>query len=345
MKHFFSSRAEKIKQSASLIFIIIIAAIFGYLVGLYVQKNNYAHFLKSFRNIRENSTRYMFINPLIGGVSSPATDVGLFADISDDIRAYLKKEEDSDNLYNYSFYFRDLNTGLWFGINESTDFFPASLFKLPIALAVYKQAEADPGLLVRQAVYTKELSDINNAVSSNSQSSLEVGKTYSVEELVTIMLTNSDNGAKNLLLTLFEKKYLDQLFSIVSLVNPVPGKTYLISSREYALFFRVLYGSSYLNEEHSEHILSLLAKSTFKDGLVAGVPETILVAHKFGTYEFEERHNGVSVPAQQLHDCGVVYHERNPYIFCLMTKGKDEQTLFKIISHVSKMVYDYQDNK
>ena len=111
----------------------VIMLLLGYSVGLYVQKNNYAKFLGSFRNIRENSERYTFVNPLIGGVSAPATDVGIFSDINDDVEAYLKNEEDNDVLYGYSFYFRDLNTGLWFGLNESQDFFPASLFKLPVA--------------------------------------------------------------------------------------------------------------------------------------------------------------------------------------------------------------------
>jgi beta-lactamase class A len=174
---------------------------------------------------------------------------------------------------------------------------------------------------------------------------LEIGKAYSVEDLVSIMLMNSDNGAKNLLLTLTDRNYIKQLFSIVSLVNPETTKALTISSREYALFFRVLYGSSYLNEEHSERILSLLSQSTFKDGLVAGLPEGTPVAHKFGTYEFDETIDGKVRSAQQLHDCGVVYHKENPYIFCLMTKGKDTNTLFKVISHVSKLVYDYQDTK
>jgi hypothetical protein len=77
--------------------------------------------------------------------------------------------------------------------------------------------------------------------------------------------------------------------------------------------------------------------------LVAGVPQNVPIAHKYGTYEFEENVNGRKVLAEQLHDCGIVYHVEKPYVFCFMTKGKDVETLYRIISHVSKLVYDYQE--
>lgn len=326
------------------IVILLVLAIFsGYQIGLYVQKDNYADFLRSFKNIRENSDKYKFINPLIGGISPPATDVGIYSDIKDQIVSYLGEEEKKGNLYDYSFYFRDFGTGLWFGVNESFDFFPASLFKLPIAIAIYKQGEDNPTFLQKKTVYTQELSKINTSMQGNSQTSLVVGKTYTIEELVEIMIIKSDNGAKDLLLTNIDKEYLNQLFSVVSLVDPRSVKIYTISSRKYAHFIRILYGSSYLNEEHSEFLLKLLSQSTFKDGLVAGLPENISVAHKFGTYEFNENIGGKEVSVQLLHDCGVVYHPEKPYVFCFMTKGKDLSTLYRIISSVSKMIYENQE--
>ncbi len=322
---------------------VILFSFIGFFAGVVFEKDKYGDFMRSFRNIRENSNKYTFINPLVGNVSAPATDVGIFSDIKKDIMAYLSKEEKRGQLYSYSFYFRDMGSGLWFGSNESEDFFPASLFKLPIAMAVYKQGEDNPSFLKRRVVYTKEVSDINSSVKTNSESLLVIGGEYSVEDLVSIMITESDNGAKNLLLTVLDKQYINGLFTIVSLVDPDIVRTYTVSSRKYALFLRVLYGSSYLNEDHSELLLKLLSKSTFKDGMVAGVPGSIPVAHKFGTYEFEEVVNGATVTTHQLHDCGVVYHAERPYIFCLMTKGKEEEHLFKIIANVSRMVFEYQE--
>lgn len=323
--------------------IIALSLVCGYIMGMSIQKSRYVHFLSSFKNIRENSDKYKFINPLIGTVSPPATDVDIFSDIKSDIVSYLVKEKKEGSLYDYSFYFRDLGTGLWFGAHEDADFSPASLFKLPVAIAVYKQAESDSAFLKKLVVYTKELDDMNNSATSNAESVLVIGKAYTIEELVLLMIVDSDNGAKNLLLASIDISYLDNLFTAVSLASPSQSTVYSISSRKYAHFLRALYGSSYLNEEHSEFILSILSQTTFKDGLVAGLPKGMSVAHKYGTYQFEEMINGEKMSTEQLHDCGVVYHKENPYIFCFMTKGKDLKNLYRIISHVSSLVYKSQE--
>ncbi len=334
---------KKYFNALKVVILLVVALSAGYFFGSYIQKNKYKDFVKSFRTLRENSDKFAFINPLIGGVSLPATEVGLFTKTKDEIEDYLQAEEKKGNLYDYSFYYRDLNTGLWFGANDSAEFLPASLFKLPIAIAAYKQAEDDPYFLDKRLQYTQEIADRNILIQLNAQSTLSVGSFYSVKELINIMLTASDNGAKDLLLNVMDMRYIEQLFSIVTSLSPTDAMAYQISSRKYAHFLRMLYGSSYLNEEHSEFILSLLAKSTFKDGLAAGVPGNILIAHKFGAYQVEEKINGREIMTQQLHDCGVVYHQDRPYVFCLMTKGKNLEILYKVISKVSKIVYDEQE--
>ncbi len=338
----FNDYYKKHKNTALAVVLFVTAITIGFFIGMHVQKDNYKEFVRSFRNIRENSEKFTFINPLIGGVSAPATDVGLFTDTKEKIETYLKDQERKKNLYDYSFYYRDLNTGLWFGANDASEFLPASLFKLPIAIAAYKQAEDESPFLNKKVMYTKDIAERNTLIQLNAQSTLVVGNSYSVEDLVKIMLTASDNGAKDLLLSVMNIRYIDQLFSLVSLVDPRDVKAYQISSRKYAHFLRMLYGSSYLNEEHSELILSMLAKSEFKDGLVAGVPSDIQIAHKFGAYQAEAQVDGQRVMAQQLHDCGIVYHRERPYIFCFMTQGKDVQNLYDIISHISRIVYDDQ---
>ena len=335
------------KYKKSIIGVLVPLFLFaaGYYLGSLMQQNKYSDFLQGFKNIRENSDQYKFINPLIGGITAPATDIGLFSDVSKQVKKYLAKEIKAGNLYDYSFYVRDLNSGLWFGDRDHSGFFPASLFKLPIAIAAYKQGEDDFSFLKRRVIYTKELAEQNTLTQLNAESTLVVGGSYSVEELVEKMLTVSDNGAKDLLLSIMNLSYVDKLFSIVSLVDSVTPNGYEISSRKYALFLRVLYGSSYLNEEHSELLLEMLSKSSFKDGLVGGVPGNVRVAHKFGVYEVTETANQKEKTGQQLHDCGVVYHPEHPYIICLMTKGKNQEILFKIIANVSRVVYESQSNE
>ena len=82
-------------------------------------------------------------------------------------------------------------------------------------------------------------------------------------------------------------------------------------------------------------MLGLLSQSTFQQGLVAGLPAGIVVAHKFG----ERGYNNPTIP-DQLHDCGIVYTKK-PYVICVMTQGTGYDAMAGIIAHISKMVYDY----
>ncbi|HVZ24206.1 MAG TPA: serine hydrolase, partial [Vicinamibacterales bacterium] len=52
-----------------------------------------------------------------------------------------------------SVYFRDLVHGPVFGINETTDFAPASLLKLPIAFVFMNGEELQPGVLDSKIIY------------------------------------------------------------------------------------------------------------------------------------------------------------------------------------------------
>ncbi|MHB8709527.1 MAG: serine hydrolase, partial [Desulfuromonadales bacterium] len=69
------------------------------------------------------------------------------------------------------------------------------------------------------------------------------------------------------------------------------------------------------------------------DGLTAGLPKSIEVAHKFG-----ER--GDLAGAMQLHDCGVIYHPDTPYLLCVMTRGDQHNQMTAAIAETSRMVYD-----
>ena len=69
---------------------------------------------------------------------------------------------------------------------------------------------------------------------------------------------------------------------------------------------------------------------------MAGVPSSTVVAHKFG--EHVSLANG-QINTIELHDCGIVYYNNNPYFLCIMTKGRDLGELKNIIKGISSIVY------
>src|SRR6185503_17380876 len=115
---------------------------------------------------------------------------------------------------------------------------------------------------------------------------------------------------------------------------PAMNQDYLIDTHTYASFFRILYNATYLDRHDSEEILTTLTEASFKDGLIADIPASVTVAHKFGSRKVDD------AGKVQLHDCGIIYVPGKPYILCVMTQGTDFNKLADFIQSVSKLVYN-----
>jgi beta-lactamase class A len=309
--------------------------IFGYSLGIGKEKNLVQGYFEKYDVINKRNPIYSFTSSSVGSDAPQATTLGLYENAYDDVTSIIEKEKKAGVLDDISFYYRDMNSATWFGYQEEEAFIPASLLKLLYALAAYKQEEEHPGFLSQRLQFTRDTYDIAASRSQPVETELAVGNWYSVEDLVKDMVINSDNSARDLLSGVIYEKYLNDLYYIIGIRTPELRKEYKISAKDYSLFLRILYNSKFISEEHSDHLLNLLAQSTFTDGLVSGVGDKIPVAHKFGSYVF----NDAESPYQEIHDCGIIYYPDEPYLLCVMTKGKSQEDLVRIISDISKSIY------
>jgi beta-lactamase class A len=230
-----------------------------------------------------------------------------------------------------------LNDGTWFGIDESTMFTPGSLLKVPLALSILRRYESDPSFARKPLTYTGD--DAEKLQTFPPLEYAKAGKAYTLPELLRLSLMFSDNNATGLLTTLIDFHELQESYSDLGITPPEAGKDYLMSVRTYTSFFRILYNATYINHTDSNAVLDLLSQSSFTQGLRAGVPEHVPVAHKFGervTADLQE---------SQLHDCGIVYQEDTPYILCVMLRGKDMKVLPPIIAEISRITYEKRTRK
>jgi beta-lactamase class A len=234
-------------------------------------------------------------------------------------------------------YFRDLNNGPAFGINESEPFIPASLMKVPIMMAWFAASEEEPELLDKNIVFTKKYSLATPGVQHiPPQEEIVPGMTYTARELIRRSIVYSDNQAVTRLIEELPPRHVRDLFAILDIPDGVlNGPDGRLSVKEYASFFRVLFNSSYLDRNLSESALKLLSETQFNRGLVAGVPTGVLVAHKFGEAGDESVH--------QIHDCGIVYYPGHPYLICVMTRGSDINKLESAVADIARFVYERID--
>lgn len=300
--------------------------------------------------------KYPHVNGRTVCADKPVINKKGYASLRGNIEEYIELKKQEKEVTHVSVYFRDLNIGPVFGVHELDSFAPASLLKVPLAILYLSKEEESPGFLTRQPKlrYTLPgeayLKDKNRAFSSLNLSQafpppdeIKPGEPYGVEDLLFRLLAYSDNRANDLLtehaLAVFGEDEFVEIFRELGMLESDSIGDEVITVRSYSSMFRLLYNVSFLNPELSEKMLSWLSQSSFTEGLVAGVPAGVRVAHKFGERELE----GTSV--QQLHDCGVVYYPDNPYLLCVMTKGKDVHTLAGVIADISRFVYEEVDSR
>lgn len=331
---------EIIKNKYLIHLLILLAFLAG--IGFEWIIQNFSNFGEvTFQKIHPLEANYKFINPLLGVEIAGGKESSEYLNLSKEIKKYVASQISSKKLDKVSVYFLELEKGRWIGIEENEDFNAASLFKVPIALAYYKQADKDPTLLSK-TIYVNDTEIISKAL--EAKESVTKPGNYTVNQLIDNMIIYSDNTAANILLTAaksnlsnfgIDYESFKNVFTYLGVFKNESGETLTISPRLYSLFFRVLYNSTFLSRDMSEKALNLLSKTTYNDGLVAGIPNNVKVSHKFG-YHIDSESN-----KNELHDCGIIYHESQPYFLCIMTRGDNLVDLKQVIKNISQIAFEY----
>lgn len=216
-----------------------------------------------------------------------------------------------------SIFFKDINTGNSFTINDHT-FYPCCMIKVPSLITVY------------------------NCIRDGS-----IQKTPQVEHWIDLMIRISDNTAFNSLMTLIGGgdgtrgvRLVTETARSMGMENTEvhhglrPGDKFFTDGgsnkscpKDIALAFEKIYNHEVATPELCDEMIEILKTCDDFEELQAGLPEGLPFAHKTGcAYEL-------------YHDGGIVYLDGNPYIIvCFSNKA----WYTKMMTDVSKFVYDYQ---
>lgn len=323
--------------------LIFIAGVLAGLTGSYYVNRSKLHTAlntttastRSFSEIRSGG--YKYTNPLLECDSTE--DISPILDpLKTKLNQIKTDAKDRGEIQELSVYFRDLNSGPWFGIDETKTFTPASMFKLPLAMSIYKTAETKPEILTENILYDKPVEgNIQQNIPPEKQA--QVGHTYSIPELISDMLIYSDNIS-----TILLSNALNNSVNFSSIFEELhmpyePNNQGNISTKSFATLYRMLYNSSYLTKQDSEHVLDVLTQSHEEKSLFDGVPDSIPVAAKFGERAYTENSTIF------LHNCGIVYYPKHPYLLCVMTKGNSRDKQASVIKEISKTTYQTLDSE
>jgi beta-lactamase class A len=294
---------------------------------------------KIFGNSGCDSTEHIYINKMIT-CQPPVINKAAYTGLRKNLSERIDKLKSEGKLINASVFFRDLNNGPTFNVNEDVGYIPASLLKLPLFLTYYKLAETDPGILERELAQTKLTNNVPQRYPPSEL--IEQGERYKVDELLRRLVVYSDNRALEVLLDYLmvvspNKDLFTETYKELGIIETEGTSEEAITAKSYASMFRLLYNASYVSPELSEKALKNLSEVEFDQGLKKGVPQGISIAHKFG-----ER---IDVDSKSLHDCGIVYYPDNPYLLCVMASGYEFEQLSDLIGEISKSVYEEVDSR
>ena len=243
-----------------------------------------------------------------------------------------------------SIYFRDLNNGNWFGINEHDKFSPRSLLKIPLMIAYFKWAETNPLVLRKTLTYTTT-NESSGEGHDRPAKQLEMGQTYTVNDLLYRMIVHDDPEADALLYASLPAGRLEKIFKDLYVGYDPHKQEDSLSLNAFAAFYRVLFNASYLSEEMSEKALRYLSKSSFREGISSGIPPNIDIASNHGERMISITENGEEKELTQVHEVGIIYHSNRPFLLGITVRGDDFEQLVTVIRDITHLVYEEVDQQ
>ncbi len=316
------------------ILILVAILVVGFLIGFFVPRSNNDEETSSELRLGSSS----LTNPLLECDLGGATIGSRKEDFTPELIEFTERLKKDGGVSEIAVYYRDLNNGPVIGIDQNIPFAPASLLKIPLLIAYLSWSETLPSVLDEQVRFEGAV-DVGYQQQFAPSMPLEAGVMYSIRTLLERMTIYSDNQALVILFERLPKAYQEELYTLLGVDTAlITDPVATLTVKQYSIFFRILFNASFLSRANSEYALGLLTKTTFVEGLRAGVPQDIVVAHKFGERKIEN-------DLQQFHDCGIVYYPNHPFLLCIMTRGEEASSLIDAIRETTKFVYEKIDEQ
>lgn len=243
--------------------------------------------------------------------------------------------------------FRTLDGRMEWSSREHEAFHAASTMKIPVMIELFHQAKegrlklSDP-LTVRNefhSIVDGSVYKLDAGEDSDAELYKLEGRTQTLEQLCELMITKSSNLATNLLI---EKLGVANIRATVhalhademNLLRGVEdGKAFekglnnTTSASALLTLLQAIANSTAVDAESSRHMLGILERQSFNEGIPAGLPPGTRVAHKTG--EITRIH----------HDAAIVYGPR-PFILVILVRGlAEKKDSAALMAEIARQLY------
>lgn len=230
----------------------------------------------------------------------------------------------------YSIYYKNLETGASFGINENQIHKGASINKVPIVASLYKLADAEKIKLDERV--TIQESDVQDYGTGTIRYQ-EMPQNYSLRNLAKLALNQSDNTAAHVIDLKIGEENVQTLVDDWGMkqTNMVENQT---SVADLSIIFQKIFNNEITTEANTKEFLSYMTDTDFEDRITKDLPSGTTSYHKTGDDE------------GYTHDAGIIVTPNATYFLGIMTSdigGKEDETK-NIMSEISLTIYKELNN-
>ena len=238
---------------------------------------------------------------------------------------------------NVAVVYKDLTSGEGFSICGDERFPSASIIKLVIMSTLLDEVKAGNCTLSDKIVLTPEMLTGGDGILKE----LEPGHSFTLKEILTLMIIVSDNMATNILIDRLGFDRINQQARQLGLQHASLGRRMMdseakkagrdnfICADDAAAVLEKIFREQFVSPELDRVALDILSRQQQSGRLQLYLPEEVPVAHKCGDLDFLE------------HDAGIVYAPSGPYILVVFTnKTTTNKDGREIIGTVSRMAFE-----
>ena len=256
-----------------------------------------------------------------------------------------------DGIEKISFAVIDLNSAkpLIGGVNMEHFIYPASVYKMYVAMEILKQVSNHQYSLYKNYV-VKSPNDVDHTaeISWDPRPLLKDGDTVTVDYLLDLMITRSDNSAANCLIDIAGRKNINKTIHENGWYGSEVTRKYLsrkfedagydtvrstvTSALHAADFMYKIYKDQLVNPWVSQQMKVLLGRQLDTTKLSTGLPDKAMFYHKSGWWSYF------------TNDVGIVDDGRVRYIISLFTPVTEEAVRPRM-KEVSRRVYELMKRK
>ena len=240
----------------------------------------------------------------------------------------------------------DLNSREKWQHNEQELFYAASVIKLPIMAAVYRAVER--GELALTDLISLDEKDYVGG--SGVLQHFTPGLSLHVQDIIMLMIIQSDNTATNLLIDLVGVDSIQStmkeagmkystFYNKLMLSKPNPLGANQIAAADIAILLQKMATGDLVSRVASEQMIDVMKKQQVRDCLPEKLP-SLYTDFDYGKTPWELANKTGWIPGTR-HDVGIFYVGNREFAATVLSKDEDDLLSKKVLSQIGEEIYKY----